>query len=154
VFGEKLNPSGSLLFMPQVSGVQVFDVHTGRLIRHISLADGLPVAVNVIALDETGTKMFLITNSGITIAQLEEAPLSLASPVITSGTPGTQIKLRGSGFQPGVSVSFADTQAATMFVDQNTLLTNVPTLSSGPVRITVSNPDGHTYSFDNAFMVQ
>ncbi len=151
VFGEKLNPSGSLLFMPQDSGVQIFDVHTGRLVRHISLADGLPIAVNVIALDETGTEMFLISNSGITIVQLEEVPLSLALPALASGTPGTQIKLRGSGFQQGVTVSFADTQATTSFVDQNTLLTNVPTVPPGSVRITVANPDGHTYSFDNAF---
>ena len=154
VFGEKLNPSGSLLFMPQDSGVQIFDVHTGRLVRHISLADGLPIAVNVIALDETGTEMFLISNSGITIVQLEEVPLSLALPALASGTPGTQIKLRGSGFQQGVTVSFADTQATTSFVDQNTLLTNVPTVPPGSVRITVANPDGHTYSFDNAFVVQ
>jgi hypothetical protein len=36
--GEALNPSGSLLFMPS-SGVDVFDVHQGRLALRLALPE-------------------------------------------------------------------------------------------------------------------
>ncbi len=154
VIGEKLNPSGSLLFVPQDTGVDLFDVHTGRLVQHVAISDGIPLATNAMALDETGTKMFLITNSGITIAQLFQAPLSLASANPAAGSPGTQVTLRGSGFQNGTAVLFGTSQAASTYVDIETLTVTVPALSEGPVRITVTNPSGQTYSFDNAFTVQ
>jgi hypothetical protein len=35
-----------------------------------------------------------------------------------------------------------------------TAVATVPALSPGTVRITVNNPDGRTYSFDAAFIVQ
>jgi DNA-binding beta-propeller fold protein YncE len=154
VIGEKLNPSGSLLFVPQNTGVDIFDVHTGRLVQHVAIADGIPLNNGAMVLDETGTKMFLISNSGITIAQLFQAPLSLASANPAAGSPGTQVTLRGSGFQNGALVSFGTSQAATAYVDAETLTATVPAMSAGPVRITVKNPGGQTYDFDDAFTVQ
>jgi len=154
VFGEKLNPSGSLLFSPQDTGVNIFDVHTGRLVRHVALPEVIPQDFGSMVLDETGTKMFLISNSGITIAQLFEAPLSLATVHPATGTVGTHITLRGSGFQNGATVAFGVSQVSATFVDQNTITATVPALSGGPLRITVTNPDGHAYTFDSAFTVQ
>lgn len=154
VIGEKLNPSGSLLFVPQDSGVTVFDVHSGRLVLHVAVADGIPLDTNAMALDETGSKMFLISNSGITIAQLFQAPLSLATTNPSSGSSGTVVKLRGSGFQSTTTVSFGTSQAAATYVDPNTMMATVPSLSPGPVRITVTNADSHAYAFDDAFTVQ
>lgn len=154
VTGEKLNPSGSLLFVPQDTGVDIFDVHTGRLAQHVAILDGIPLDTGAMALDETGTKMFLITNSGITIAQLFQAPLSLASANPVAGSQGTQVTLRGSGFQNGANVLFGTSQAATTYVDAETLTATVPAMSAGPVRITVKNPGGQIYNFDDAFTVQ
>jgi hypothetical protein len=154
VIGEKLNPSGSLLFVPQKTGVDIFDVHTGRLAQHVVLPEGIPLDMNAMALDETGTKMFLISNSGITITQLFQAPLSLASVNPATGSAGTQVTLRGSGFLNGATVLFGTSQAATAYVNAETLTATVPTISAGPVRITVTNPGGQTYSFDDAFTVQ
>jgi len=154
VFGEKLNPSGSLLFSPQDTGVNIFDVHTGRLVRHVALPEVIPQDFGSMVLDETGTKMFLISNSGITIAQLFEAPLSLATVHPATGTVGTHITLRGSGFQNGATVAFGVSQVSATFVDQNTITATVPALSGGPLRITVTNPDGRAYTFDSVFTVQ
>jgi hypothetical protein len=153
VIGEKLNPSGSLLFVPQDTGVDIFDVHTGRLVQHVAISDGIALATNAMALDETGTKIFLITNSGITIAQLFQAPLSLASANPASGSQGTHVTLRGSGFLNGATVLFGASAAATTYVDSETLTVTVPALSPGSVRITVTNPSSQTYSFDDAFTV-
>src|SRR5207248_590967 len=93
VFGERLNPSGSLLFMPQTTGVDIFDVHTGRLVQHVLLPESIPVDLGGLALDETGTKMFLISNSGITIADLFDLPLSIASANPSSALPGSQVTI-------------------------------------------------------------
>ena len=154
VTGEKLNPSGSLLFQPQNTGVDIFDVHSGRLVQHVVLPETIPLDTSAMALDETGTKMFLISNSGITIAQLFEAPLSVASVKPSTGPAGTQVTLRGSGFLNGANVLFGSSQSAAAFVDSETLTATVPTISPGPVRVTVKLPGGQTYSVDNAFTVQ
>lgn len=153
VFGEKLNPSGSLLFVPQDSGVDIFDVYRGRLAMHVALPESIPADTNGMALDETGTKMFLISNSGITIAQLFQAPLSLATTNPASGAPGTQVTLRGSGFQSGATVTWGTSETTAVFVDSNTLRATVPSISAGPARITVMNPNGQQYTFDAAFTV-
>jgi hypothetical protein len=154
VFGEKLNPSGSLLFYPQDSGVDIFDTHTGRLVRHLVLPDPIPADTNGMALDETGTKMFLISQSGITIAQLFQAPLSLATVNPAAGPQGASVVLRGSGFQNGATVEFGSLQVSTVFVDSNTLQAIVPPLPPGPVRVLINNPDGHQYSLDAGYIVQ
>jgi DNA-binding beta-propeller fold protein YncE len=154
VIGEKLNPSGSLLFFPQKSGVDLFDVRTGRLVRHVVLPDPLPLDMNGMALDETGTKMFLISNTGVTVAQLYQLPLSLATLSPATGPSGTTVTLRGSGFQSGATVSFGTVQVSSTLVDSNTLQAVVPTLLAGPVRVSIKNPDGHQYSLDDAYILQ
>ena len=153
VVGEKLNPSGSLLFYPQNTGVDIFDVHTGRLIRHIVLPDPIPLDTNGMVLDETGTKMFLISNTGITIADLYQAPLSVGTVSPTAGNAGTTVTVRGSGFTNGAVVLFGTTQASATFVDSNTLQAIVPSLAAGPVRVTVRNANGRQYSLDDSFTV-
>lgn len=162
--GEKLNPSGSLLFVPQATvlpaphpltqGVDVFDVHRGRLSLRIALPDPVQDALNPMTLDETGTKIFLISNSGITVAQLQSAPLSIASVNPPAGAPGTQITIHGSGFTSNSAVSMGSVAVSSVFVDQNTLQVVVPSLPAGPVRISIANPIGAQYSFDAAFNVQ
>ena len=153
VAGEKLNPAGSLLFVPQNSGVDVFDVHTGQLVQHVVLPDPIPTNSNAMALDETGTKMFLTSSTGVTVAQLSQAPLSVATATPPNGSLGTTVNLRGSGFVNGAVVTFGTTQVSATFLDSNTLQAMVPSLAAGPVRITVTNPDGREYAFDDLFTV-
>ena len=164
LLGEKLNSSGSLLFVPQqtmqpaphplTEGVDVFDVHRQRLALRIALPDPLPGTLNSMALDETGTRMFLISSTGLTVAQLQSAPLSIGSVSPSTGSPGTQITIRGSGFTNNSAVTIGASAVNTVFVDQNTLQAVVPPGPVGPVRVSVSNPQGNPYSFDAAFVVK
>jgi hypothetical protein len=154
--GAVFNPSGSLLFLPS-SGVDVFDVHQGRLALRLGLPESpwapTPPAPPSLAVDETGTKIFILTRSGLTIAQLAVVPLSIASVNPASGASGATVTIRGSGFQSGASVLFGTSAATTTFVDGKTLKATVPNVSSGPVRVTVTNPGGQQYFFDAAFTV-
>jgi hypothetical protein len=55
-------------YMPS-SGVDVFDVHRGRLALRVALPEAptFPQSPSL-AVDETGTKIFILTRSGVTIA--------------------------------------------------------------------------------------
>jgi YVTN family beta-propeller protein len=160
-FGTEVNPSGSLLFYPQVSGgfpviaggVDIFDLHRQHLALRINLPEPLSVVLDPMALDETGTKMFLISASGITIAQLAQAPLSIGTLSPVAGPAGTLVTIRGSGFQSGAKVTFGSSQVASTFIDINTLQASVPVIPAGPVRVTITNPDGIQYFLDAAFTV-
>jgi YVTN family beta-propeller protein len=160
-FGTEVNPSGSLLFYPQVSGgfpviaggVDIFDLHRQHLALRINLPEPLAVVLDPMALDETGTKMFLISASGITIAQLAQVPLSIGTLSPVAGPAGTLVTVRGSGFQTGATVTFGSSQVSSTFVDINTLQASLPVLPAGPVRVTITNPDGTKYFLDAAFTV-
>ena len=160
-FGTEVNPSGSLLFFPQVSGgfppvaggVDIFDLHRQHLALRINLPEPLPVVLDSMALDETGTKMFFISATGITVAQLAQSPLSIGTLTPVAGPTGTLVTVRGSGFQAGATVTFNSSQVPGTFVDVNTLRASLPLLPAGPVRVTVTNPDGTQYSLDAAFTV-
>jgi DNA-binding beta-propeller fold protein YncE len=153
VTGEKLNASGSLFFVPQDSGVDIFDAHTGRLVRHVATPESIPVGLSALALDETGSKLFLISKSGITIMQLSQVPLGVISINPGAGPSGTQVTVRGSGFLSGATVTFGSSEVPATFVDSYTLQATVPSLSAGSVRITVTNPNTQQYMFDDAFTV-
>jgi hypothetical protein len=60
------------------------------------------------------------------------------------------LNIRGSGFQSGVTVSISGKTATMTFKDINTLSVVTPSLTPGPQRITITNPDGETTSMDAA----
>ena len=105
------------------------------------------------AIDETGRRIFVLSESGLTILELDSVPLSIASvaPSDGSSSGGTTLTIRGSGFQIGAVVRFANVEVAASFLDENTLQVTTPSLPAGPVRVTVINPDGEEYYLDAAF---
>ena len=82
---------------------------------------------------------------------IADPPLSLGNLMPRQGTSGTSVRIRGSGFQSGAEVFFGTAGAVVAFVDSSTLDVTVPSLSAGPARVTVVNPDGNQYSLDDAF---
>jgi hypothetical protein len=154
VFGEKLSDSGSLMYMPQVSGVDIFDVPTGRIALHVAVPDPLFTAWGSLAVDVTGSRLFMISSTGVTVAQLSQVPLSLARAIPSSASVGATVTLRGSGFVSGSTVAVGSTQAAVTYMDGNTLQVTVPSVASGPYRITINNPSGQQYSLDYALTVE
>jgi hypothetical protein len=107
----------------------------------------------LLALDETGQRLFVITKSGLAVVQLAALPLAIgtvsASNIAASG--GTVVTVRGSGFVSGVTATIGGKSAAVTFVDASTITIATPAVTGGPQRLTLTNPNGETTSLDAAF---
>ena len=130
------------------------DVHIGRLVEYVVLPDSIPLNMNGLTLDETGTRLFLISSTGITVAELNRVPLSAGTVTPAARVSGTTLTIRGSGFENGAVASFGTVQGSVTPIDSNTLHVVVPVLPAGPVRLTVRLSDGRQYSIDDAFIAE
>ena len=162
---EKIPDGGSLVYIPypnfvdivhvpHPSYVDIFDVNHGVLVRRISLGEQIQQVTDAMAIDSYGQTIYLITNAGLTVVRLGNAPLSIGHLVPSAGPAGIKVTVHGSGFQNGTVLTGNGSAVTTTFVDPNTLQAIIPSLTAGSVQITVSNPAGETYSLDNAFTVQ
>ena len=153
--GMALQDTGSLLYSSTNWGVDIIDVHHGQRAERILLNERGGVHLSgSIAVDETGQRIFFITNSGLTVVDLDSVPLSIGSVAPTQAGIGNTVTIRGSGFQVGTTVSIGSTTATVTFVDPNTLQVAVPSISSGSVPIKLSSPKGDSYELEGVFKVQ
>ncbi|HEX4380363.1 MAG TPA: IPT/TIG domain-containing protein, partial [Candidatus Acidoferrum sp.] len=135
--------------------------HSGQLKLRVALPSPPAAYVDdvdalhaqLLALDETGQRLFVITKSGLAVVQLAALPLAIgtvsASNIAASG--GTVGTVRGSGFVSGVTATIGGKSAAVTFVDASTITIAAPAVSAGPQRLTLTNPNGETTSLDAAF---
>jgi hypothetical protein len=152
--GIAVHDSGALLYSATDLGVDIIDVRHGSLAERIVLNEQDAFLSGSLAIDQTGQKIFLLTNAGLTVIDLDAVPLSIGSVTPVSGAVGATVQVRGSGFQAGTTTSFNGTPAIAKFVDVDTLQLTVPTIGSGAAAISLSNPDGTSYRLDAAFSVQ
>jgi hypothetical protein len=163
---EKIPDGGSLLYMARASSstaspnitrpscVDIFDVNHGTLLQRLNLTEEIQAVTDAMAVDALGQNIYLITNAGLTIVQINAAPLSIGSVTPMSGAAGTKITIAGSGFEPATAVIVGGTSVSTTFVNANALQVTIPSLTSGAAQVTVTNPSGDKYSLDNALIVQ
>ena len=154
--GEKLHPSGSLAYQPGISNIDVLDVHHGSLLWRIAIPFQMQPVLDEMAVDETGSRLFCISTTGISIVQLADVPLSIGvvTPSSASASGGTEIVIRGSGFQPGLNLQAGTQNVSATVVNASTLQFALPAQPPGSVRITLTNPDGTAYSLDGAILIQ
>src|SRR5579859_52496 len=174
--GVVLHPTGALLYQPFLTGaagtpgvkggIDVLDAHSGTLRLRILLPQQFMTDVDglhgsFLATDENGQRLFAITstdgsaqNAGVTVVTLANVPLAIGTLAPASGAAagGTQITIRGSGFQSGAVVTIGGKSAAATFKDENSLIVTTPALSAGSQRVAITNPDGETVSLDAAFL--
>jgi hypothetical protein len=172
--GLTLHPSGALIYQPFLTGapgsagvkggIDILDGHSGALRLRIFLPQQFMTDVDglhgsFLAADENGQRLFAITssdgtaqNASLTVVQLAAVPLGIGtiSPSSVPASGGTTLNIRGSGFQSGTAVSINGKTANVTFKDINTLSAVTPSLTPGPQRITITNPDGETTSLDAA----
>lgn len=152
--GEKMNASGSLLYTPLSNGIDVTDTNRGTWLCRVQLTETVaPVTPSPMDFDETGNRLFLNTNKGLTVVNLASPPLSIGylNPSSGPASGGTSVTIRGTGFQSGTTVTFGGVAAPTSFVDTSTLQVTTPAMPAGGVRVTITNPGGAGYSLDAAF---
>jgi hypothetical protein len=152
LYNPRLNDSGSLYFWPFPNYFEIVDVPTGRLRLRFSLTEKVQNVVAPLALDG-GHDVFLITDNGLTIVDLGSSPLSIGHLSSSTGSAGSQIKIRGSGFGIGITGTIGGQSATVNLTDENTLTITVPALSSGLKDLALTNPDGSTYLLQSAISV-
>ena len=172
--GLAMHPSGALLYQPFLTGapgsagvkggVDILDARSGALRLRIFLPQQLMTDVDglhgsFLATDENGQRLFAITSSdgtpqhaALSIVQLASVPLGIGSisPLSVSASGGTTVTIRGSGFQSATAVSISGKPASVSFKSVNMLTVVTPSLTAGPQRITITNPDGETIAAEAA----
>jgi hypothetical protein len=154
----EMNGTGSLLYGLGYEGslIVLSDTHNGRGLLMLQ-AQNTPGTVIVgyqpLAIDATGTKILLGLQNGLAYFDLDVVPLAVGTVTPVSAAPGATIQVRGSGFVAGTIVKIGGVSANCSFVDAETLSCAVPALRSGAASMALNNPDGQTYSFENALVV-
>ena len=67
---------------------------------------------------------------------------------------GTQVTLRGSGFNQSTTATVNGVAAAVTLVDENTLTLTIPSVASGPAAIVLTNSDETTYTASYLLTIQ
>lgn len=153
---SRLNETGSLLYSVS-SAVFISDTHNGRLLLMLNLPNTTGPNTSPyrpLAVDPTGQQILVATQLGVSYFKLGVVPLAVGTVTPSNGPVGTTIQLKGSGFANGTGVQIGGQSASCSNIDSETISCTVPNLAPGETSIALSNPDGQTYSFENAFLVQ
>jgi hypothetical protein len=158
VQGMQLHDTGSLIYAMQSQEVDIYDLHNGQERERVLLpeqrtAEPAAEILAQTAIDTTGSQIFLLTQSGLTIVTLDFVPLSIstATPSLGSSSGGVQVTLHGSGFDSTTTATLGGSPAAVTFVDTNTLQLVTPSTAKGAPQATVQNADGQTYTIDDVY---
>lgn len=149
-----LNDAGSLIYWAYPGYIDIVDVQHGTPALRLALTETVTNVSTPMAIDAGGQNIFLITNKGLTVVDLGNSPLSIGHFSQSSSAPGTQIEVRGSGFEPGITATVNGVNAPVTYNDAETLTLTVPSTTSGPQDLVLSNPDGISYTLQNGIIVQ
>lgn len=145
--GQKLNSTGSLAYLTEVDRIRVADVRHGILLRTIMIPDGLSnEAYDGLAIDPDGQIIYVLTNTGVTSFSFASDPLSVGEIQVN----GSQMSVLGSGFASGIVLKVDGKSVNATVQDSQHITASLPSLSSAAHNVTVSLPNGKSYSLDNA----
>jgi len=149
VTGLLMDPQGALLCQPFTQELILYDVHTGQILERIAMGTNVErINAGALAWDTAGLQIFALTDSGVTVVQLDSLPLAIGH-ITASGSTWT---VSGTGFVQGTSLSVGGTTLSTTFVNSQTLkVAGAPNLSTAE-GITLTNPNGHDYTIAAAFV--
>jgi WD40 repeat protein len=151
--------AGTNILLPGAGGlgysagrqVQISDTRDGR--RLLSTAP-LPARAAAFAVDPSGREILVCAGTSLNYYELAVVPLAVATVNPAAATPGTALTIRGNGFVAGTTATIAGTSSSCTQVDGQTLQCVVPNVTAGMAPITLSNPDGQTFSLEAAVNVE
>jgi DNA-binding beta-propeller fold protein YncE len=164
-FDARLNKTGSLLYTTGTDGgrIAVSDTHNGRPQLQLAVQNptsGIGPIIPIIgvaqplAVDPSGSKLLSALQNGVGYFELSVVPLAVGIVSPRTASAGGVIQLHGSGFVAGLTATIGGKAAACSVVDSETLACTVPNVGAGGAAISLTNPDGQTYSFESALVVQ
>ena len=149
----RLNASGSLYYFLYPTYFEIIDVQHATLRMRFSLTETIQNTGSPLAIDSGGRYVFLLTNQGLTVVDLGASPLSIGHLSPQTAAPGTQITVRGSGFDSTLTATVGGVAASVTVTDQNTLTLTVPSAALGPEDIVLTRGDGETYTLENGVVL-
>ncbi len=149
LLGIGIDHTGSLMYAPWGQEIAIFDTYTGEYRERIALPYPLlELPPGSMIIDQTGKQIFLASQKGLTVLQLDSLPLAIGKISESGGTWA----ITGTGFVSGTSISVDGTGGDSAYIDANHLaLSGAPALSSVHL-IKITNPDGHSYTYDAAYL--
>jgi DNA-binding beta-propeller fold protein YncE len=171
VFGQKINATGSLWYMPTTTGVEIYDVHRGDMRLSIGIPGGVQPVVDGMVINRTGTTIYVAESGALGVIQLPAAPLSISGVQFIGVGPGTRgrgtekLTVQGSGFQEGAMVRIGQTIARTNVLSSSEMTITAPVLlrprhhadAAVPfgiveeLSVSVTNPNGDTYQLPASY---
>jgi hypothetical protein len=106
-----------------------------------------------LAIDSGGRHVYLLTDHGLTVIDLGQAPLSIGHLSLTTAGAGTQVTVRGSGFDSGTTATVGGLAATVSFTDENTLTLTIPAAGSGPEDIVLRRAHGEMCTLENGVVL-
>lgn len=149
----KLNASGSLYYFSYANYFEIIDVEHAALRMRFSLTETIQNTASPLAIDSGGRHIYLLTDKGLTVIDLGAAPLSIGHLSQQNVAPGSQIIVRGSGFDSATTATIGGVAASVSFTDENTLTLTIPAAASGPEDIILIRGDGEIYTLENGVVL-
>lgn len=147
--GIAADDTGALMYVPWGQEVALFDIHTGEYRERIALPALLEeMTTGSLLVDQTGKEIFVVSQSGLTVIQLDSLPLAIGS----ISAVGSNWTVAGVGFLPGTTLAVDGAPQSVAYTDaQHLAVSGAPALSAIHT-VTLTNPDGHTYTYDAAYL--
>jgi IPT/TIG domain len=149
----RLNASGSLYYLSFPNYFEVIDVQHATLRVRFSLTQEIQNTAAPLAVDSAGRFVYLLTDKGLTVVDFGAALLSIGHVSQKNASPGTQITVRGSGFDSSTAATVGGVAASVSVSDQNTLTLTIPAAAAGPQDIVLSRGDGTSYTLENGVVL-
>jgi IPT/TIG domain-containing protein len=150
---SRLNASGSLYYLSYPKYFEILDVAHGTLRIRFALTQTIQDTATPLAIDSGGRFVYLVTDKGLTVVELGAAPLSIGHLSQQNASPGSQIIVRGSGFDSGTTATVGGVVASVSVSDENTLTLTVPGAPSGPQDIVLTRSDREIYILENGVVL-
>ena len=150
----RLNASGSLYYFAYQNYFEIIDVAHALLRMRFALTETIQNTASPLAIDSGGRYVYLLTDKGLTVVDLGAAPLSIGHLSQQTASVGTQITVRGSGFDSSTQASVGRQGATVTVTDRNTLTLTLPAAASGPENIGLTRSNGDSYTLENAVVLQ
>ena len=147
--GIAADNTGALMYVPWGQEIALFDSHTGEYRERIVLPALLEqMTTGSLLIDQTGKQIFVVSQSGFTVIQLDSLPLAIGSLT----TSGSTWSISGTGFVSGTTVAVDGVAQSVSYTDAQHLTISGAPAFAGIHTLTLTNPDGHTYTYGAGYL--